>query len=81
MISTLASPNPASARIVSLRSSLREMSRRDRNHPQGDKTMTNSETKICQDCRQSFTIEPDDFSFYETIKVPPPTRFPVCRLS
>lgn len=38
-----------------------------------------SETKTCQNCKNSFTIEPDDFSFYEKIKVPPPTFCPDCR--
>ncbi|MFA6999876.1 MAG: hypothetical protein WC241_02040 [Candidatus Paceibacterota bacterium] len=38
-----------------------------------------SETKICQNCKKDFTIEPDDFSFYEKIKVPPPTWCPECR--
>ncbi len=46
--------------------------------------MTNMEYKpqniICQNCKQSFTIEPDDFSFYEKMKVPPPTFCPECRL-
>jgi hypothetical protein len=37
------------------------------------------ETKTCQSCQQSFTIESDDFSFYEKIKVPPPTFCPECR--
>ncbi len=40
----------------------------------------NSETKTCQNCKQDFTIEPDDFTFYEKIKVPPPTWCPECRL-
>lgn len=40
----------------------------------------NSETKNCQNCKKDFTIEPDDFSFYEKIKVPPPTFCPECRL-
>jgi hypothetical protein len=39
----------------------------------------NSETKQCQNCKQEFVIEPDDFSFYEKIKVPPPTFCPECR--
>ncbi len=39
----------------------------------------NSETKNCQNCKANFTIEPDDFSFYEKIKVPPPTFCPECR--
>ncbi len=39
----------------------------------------NSETKICQNCKKDFTIEPEDFNFYEKIKVPPPTFCPECR--
>ena len=38
-----------------------------------------AETKTCQNCKTSFTIEPDDFGFYEKIKVPPPTFCPDCR--
>ncbi len=38
-----------------------------------------SETKKCQNCQKDFIIEPDDFSFYEKIKVPPPTFCPECR--
>ena len=38
------------------------------------------ETRNCQNCKSSFTIEPDDFLFYEKIKVPPPTWCPECRL-
>ena len=38
------------------------------------------EARNCQNCKQSFTIEPDDFGFYEKIKVPPPTWCPECRL-
>ncbi|HEY4513018.1 MAG TPA: hypothetical protein VJH06_00700 [Candidatus Paceibacterota bacterium] len=37
------------------------------------------ETKNCQKCKKDFTIEPDDFGFYEKIKVPPPTFCPDCR--
>ncbi|MBI3589741.1 MAG: hypothetical protein HY093_05025 [Candidatus Liptonbacteria bacterium] len=40
----------------------------------------NSETKNCQNCKSPFTIEPEDFSFYERIKIPPPTFCPDCRL-
>ena len=40
----------------------------------------NSETRQCQNCKKSFTIEPDDFAFYEKMKVPPPTWCPECRL-
>ncbi len=39
----------------------------------------NSETRNCQNCKQDFTIEPEDFNFYEKIKVPPPTFCPPCR--
>jgi len=38
-----------------------------------------SETKICQNCKKDFTIEPEDSKFYEKIKVPPPTFCPECR--
>ena len=38
------------------------------------------ETKICQNCKNQFTIEPEDFLFYEKIKVPSPTFCPECRL-
>ena len=38
-----------------------------------------AETRICQNCKKDFTIEPDDFLFYEKIKVPPPTFCPKCR--
>ena len=37
------------------------------------------ETKICQSCKSPFTIEPDDFSFYEKVGVPAPKDCPVCR--
>ena len=38
-----------------------------------------SETRQCKNCQKDFTIEPDDFGFYEKIKVPPPTFCPECR--
>jgi len=38
-----------------------------------------SETRQCQNCKKDFVIEPDDFSFYKKIKVPPPTFCPECR--
>ncbi len=37
------------------------------------------EIKNCQNCRNEFTIEPEDFEFYEKIKVPAPTWCPKCR--
>jgi Zn ribbon nucleic-acid-binding protein len=39
-----------------------------------------SEKRICQNCKKDFTVEPDDFGFYEKIKVPLPTLCPECRL-
>jgi hypothetical protein len=38
------------------------------------------ETRNCQNCKKDFTIEPEDFSFYDKINVPPPTFCPECRL-
>jgi len=38
-----------------------------------------SENKICQNCKKDFVIEPDDFKFYEKMKVPAPTFCPECR--
>jgi hypothetical protein len=40
----------------------------------------NSETKSCQNCKKDFTIDSDDFGFYEKIKVPPPSWCPECRM-
>ena len=37
-----------------------------------------SETKTCQNCKQDFIIESEDFNFYEKIKVPAPTLCPEC---
>ncbi len=39
----------------------------------------NAETRACQNCKIDFTIEPDDFGFYEKIGVPVPTWCPHCR--
>ncbi len=39
-----------------------------------------AETRTCQNCKQNFTIDPEDFQFYEKIKVPPPTFCPECRM-
>ncbi len=46
-------------------------------------TKTHSKTPvsaICQNCKQNFLIEEEDFNFYEKIKVPAPTFCPECRL-
>ncbi len=40
----------------------------------------NQETRNCQNCKKDFAIEPDDFAFYEKIKVPAPTFCWECRL-
>ncbi len=37
------------------------------------------ETRNCQNCQRGFAIDPENFSFYERIKVPPPTFCPPCR--
>ena len=39
----------------------------------------NTGIKDCQNCHLKFTIEPDDFAFYEKVTVPPPTFCPRCR--
>lgn len=38
------------------------------------------ETRNCQNCKNSFNIEPDDFSFYQKMGVPAPTWCPECRM-
>lgn len=39
-----------------------------------------SENKICQNCKNDFVIESDDFSFYEKIKVPPTVFCRECKM-
>ena len=39
----------------------------------------NPETKTCQNCNNPFTIELDDFAFYQKIGVPAPSWCPDCR--
>lgn len=38
------------------------------------------ETRVCQNCGNTFVIDASDFDFYEKIHVPPPTWCPQCRL-
>lgn len=38
------------------------------------------EEKICKNCQTQFLIEPDDFTFYQKLDVPPPTLCPDCRM-
>ena len=40
----------------------------------------NREQRNCQNCKESFVIDDQDFKFYEKIKVPPPTWCPGCRM-
>ena len=40
----------------------------------------NSEIRQCQNCKNQFTIEPEDFDFYKKIDVPPPKLCPDCRI-
>jgi hypothetical protein len=37
------------------------------------------ETRNCQNCKNDFTVEAEDFSFYEKMKVPAPTFCAMCR--
>ena len=39
-----------------------------------------SETKQCQNCKKDFVVEPDDFAFYEKMKVPAPVVCFACQL-
>jgi hypothetical protein len=39
-----------------------------------------SEKRVCQGCKKEFLIEPEDFLFYEKMRVPPPTWCPECRM-
>ncbi|MDD5750776.1 MAG: hypothetical protein PHU56_04025 [Candidatus Pacebacteria bacterium] len=38
-----------------------------------------AQIKQCQNCRKDFSVEPEDFIFYEKVKVPPPAWCPECR--
>ena len=37
------------------------------------------DSRICQNCKNGFTIEPDDFTFYKKMGVPAPILCPECR--
>ena len=39
----------------------------------------NPEIRICQNCKIKFTIDSEDFVFYQKIHVPPPKSCPECR--
>lgn len=38
-----------------------------------------AENRQCNKCKETFTLEPDDFAFYEKMKVPAPKVCPDCR--
>src|SRR3989344_1933471 len=40
---------------------------------------SSGQAKQCQNCKNQFTVEPEDFNFYEKMKVPSPTFCPECR--
>jgi hypothetical protein len=40
----------------------------------------NAETRACQNCKADFTIEPEDFEFYQKVNVAPPTFCFDCRV-
>ncbi len=40
-----------------------------------------ADVRNCQNCKQEFGLEPEDFDFYKKIDVPPPTWCPECRLA
>lgn len=42
--------------------------------------MMSTENRQCQNCKNQFTIETEDFVFYKKMKVPTPTFCPECRL-
>src|SRR3989338_446586 len=42
-------------------------------------SLLNMEIRSCQNCKKELAIEPDDFAFYDKLKVPPPTWCSQCR--
>jgi len=50
------------------------------NMEQETHSTSSEQAKTCQNCKKEFTIEPEDFLFYDKIKVPPPTWCPQCRM-
>jgi hypothetical protein len=48
-----------------------------RRYGRGCKVM--NETKTCQNCKAQFTVDEDDLTFYEKVRVPPPTFCWLCR--
>ncbi len=39
----------------------------------------NPETRACRDCKENFTVEAEDFAFYDKMQAPAPTLCPECR--
>ena len=50
-------------------------------HSETKNTSTNSVSSTCQNCKQNFTIEAEDFNFLKRMEVPPPTWCPSCRFA
>jgi len=51
------------------------------NTPSNNETHStgSGQAKVCQSCKKEFTIDAQDFAFYEKVAVPPPTWCPLCR--
>lgn len=41
---------------------------------------SSGQARTCRNCQSAFTVEPDDFGFYEKMGVLPPTHCPDCRM-
>ncbi len=50
-------------------------------HSETKNTSTNSVSSTCQNCKQNFTIEAEDFNFYRKFDIPAPNQCPPCRLA
>lgn len=44
-----------------------------------NKTRSTNSVQVCQNCQKDFTIEPDDFGFYEKMGINVPKMCPECR--
>ncbi len=40
---------------------------------------SSGQDRVCANCKERFTLDPDDFSFYQKIEVPAPRFCPACR--
>ncbi|MFH1423038.1 MAG: hypothetical protein ABIH42_10055, partial [Planctomycetota bacterium] len=63
-----------------MKQEIRESDESPRGHFDGPVTIAPGARLVgCQNCKKEFVIEPDDFKFYEKMKVPAPTFCPECR--